>query len=251
MSGPHISSRLGCSRPVFRVVLVVPLAVVVAVAGTTAAVAASGSTGPASTASAHRVHGTAATVGDPGRPQPLSVADRNSAGANGGCPTGPYCSTRGNGTESPAPSGNGNGQGRAVGRPCAGCVGKADNKNPAGQLPGGSDLNAGYECDRNHGIGRTNPAHTGCASGSGGSSSGSGGGGECVPTTADHFCSSVLGVTVRRSARRPFVAVLGERFFRAPGALPFTGAVVGDLVGAGALTLLVGTCLLALRRRRF
>jgi hypothetical protein len=29
-------------------------------------------------------------------------------------------------------------------------------------MPNGSDHNAGYECDRNHGIGRTNPAHTGC-----------------------------------------------------------------------------------------
>ncbi|HKN92297.1 MAG TPA: LPXTG cell wall anchor domain-containing protein [Acidimicrobiia bacterium] len=41
-------------------------------------------------------------------------------------------------------------------------MGKADNKNPHGQMPNGSDHNAGYECDRNHGIGRTNPAHTGC-----------------------------------------------------------------------------------------
>ena len=60
------------------------------------------------------------------------------------------------------PSGNGNGNGNATGKPCAGCVGKADNKNPPGQAVNGSDHNAGYECDRNHGIGRTNPAHTGC-----------------------------------------------------------------------------------------
>ena len=31
-------------------------------------------------------------------------------------------------------------------------------------MPNGSDHNAGYECDRNHGIGRSNPAHTGCTS---------------------------------------------------------------------------------------
>ena len=80
-------------------------------------------------------------------------------GANGQCPGGPYCAT---GTG--APSGNGSGNGKAVGKPCAGCVGKADNKNPKGQLPGGSDGNNGYECDGNHGIGRTNPAHTGCTS---------------------------------------------------------------------------------------
>ena len=67
-----------------------------------------------------------------------------------------------------SPSGNGNGNGQATGKPCAGCVGNADDKNPGyntngkGQMPNGSDHNAGYECDRNHGIGRTNPAHTGC-----------------------------------------------------------------------------------------
>ena len=90
-------------------------------------------------------------------PQPISTADANLGGANGQCPGGPYCSTRDG-----SPSLNGNGNGAALGKPCAGCVGKADNKNPAGQMPDGSDHNAGYECDTNHGIGRTNPAHTGC-----------------------------------------------------------------------------------------
>ncbi len=61
-----------------------------------------------------------------------------------------------------SPSENGNGGGNATGKPCAGCVGAADNKNPQGQLPDGSDHNAGYECDRNSGVGKTNPAHTGC-----------------------------------------------------------------------------------------
>lgn len=60
------------------------------------------------------------------------------------------------------PSRNGNGSGSATGRPCAGCVGAADNKNPAGQFPDGSDDNNGYECDGNSGVGKTNPAHTGC-----------------------------------------------------------------------------------------
>src|SRR5450759_2920728 len=95
-------------------------------------------------------------------PQTLSNADLNSGGANGQCPSGgpygPYCSTRDG-----SPSLNGNGNGNATGKPCAGCVGKADNKNPKGQMPSGLvDHNAGYECDRNHGIGRSNPAHTGC-----------------------------------------------------------------------------------------
>lgn len=65
-----------------------------------------------------------------------------------------------------SPSGNGNGGGTATGKPCAGCVGNADDKNPPGQAVDGSDHNAGYECDRNHGVGRTNPAHTGCRTGS-------------------------------------------------------------------------------------
>jgi hypothetical protein len=83
-------------------------------------------------------------------------------GANQG---GPYDSTCDG-----SPSGNGNGNGQATGKPCAGCVGNADDKNPGaasgkGQYPNGSDHNAGYECDRNHGIGRTNPAHTGCQPG--------------------------------------------------------------------------------------
>ena len=49
-------------------------------------------------------------------------------GANGQCPTGGlYCSTY-NGSASL----NGNGNGVATGRPLAGSVGKADNKNPPG-----------------------------------------------------------------------------------------------------------------------
>jgi hypothetical protein len=93
-------------------------------------------------------------------------------GANSDC--GNYCST-----SDGSPSRNGNGTGAAKGKPCAGCVGKADNKNPKGQAPDGSDHNNGYECDGNHGVGRGNPAHSGCrpASGSdGGSTGGSSGG---------------------------------------------------------------------------
>ena len=91
-------------------------------------------------------------------PQPKSNADMNKGGANNGGDCGAYCSTRDG-----SASGNGVGDGNATGKPCAGCVGKADNKNPKGQAPNGSDHNAGYECDRNNGIGKTNPAHTGCS----------------------------------------------------------------------------------------
>jgi hypothetical protein len=58
-----------------------------------------------------------------------------------------------------SPSLNGNGTGGG-GRPCAGCVGNADYKHPGGQSL--SDHNSGYECDSNSGIGKTNPAHSGC-----------------------------------------------------------------------------------------
>jgi hypothetical protein len=95
--------------------------------------------------------------GDIHSPQPFSTADNNNTGANDTSATNQYRSTRDG-----SPSLNGNGGGKQVGQPCAGCVGKADNKNPPGQAPNGSDHNAGYECDRNHGIGRSNPAHTGC-----------------------------------------------------------------------------------------
>ncbi|MFD8493425.1 LPXTG cell wall anchor domain-containing protein [Amycolatopsis sp. NPDC059657] len=94
------------------------------------------------------------STSDTSGPQPPSGADFSGNGAN---THGPYDSTRDG-----SASANGNGGGQANGKPCAGCVGKADNKNPHGQLPGGSDANAGYECDTNHGVGRGNPAHTGC-----------------------------------------------------------------------------------------
>jgi hypothetical protein len=64
---------------------------------------------------------------DTSAPQPPSNADFSGSGAN---VSGPYDSTRDG-----SPSLNGNGGGEAVGKPCAGCVGKADNKNPPGQMP--------------------------------------------------------------------------------------------------------------------
>lgn len=102
--------------------------------------------------------GTSGTSGVVTEPQPLSNADLNEGGANGQCTGGVYCSTRDG-----SPSLNGNGGGEATGKPCAGCVGKADNKNPQGQMPNArTDGNNGYECDGNNGIAKGNPAHTGC-----------------------------------------------------------------------------------------
>lgn len=88
------------------------------------------------------------------------------------------------------PSGNGNQvNGGHTGEPCAGCVGKADNKNPPGQAPGPSDNNAGYECDRNHGIARTNPAHTGCKTAPTSPTTPP----PTTPTTVHHGCTSNCG----------------------------------------------------------
>lgn len=97
-------------------------------------------------------------------------------GANQDC--GAYCP---NGVGEPSGNGDANGKGnngKAVGKPAAGTVGKADSKNPPGQATDGTDANNGYECDGNSGVGKTNPAHTGCGGGSygGGGDDGDGGG---------------------------------------------------------------------------
>jgi hypothetical protein len=190
--------------------------------------------------------GTSGTSGDPSQPQPVSTADQNSGGANGACPGGPYCSTRDG-----SASGNGNGNGQAVGKPCAGCVGKADNKNPPGQNPDGSDPNAGYECDRNHGVGRTNPAHTGCTAPTTGGSDCTTNptAPECTPvetacvaTAANHFCSTVLGTKV---TRKPTTSVLGLTVTRTT-ALPFTGAVIVPMLGVAGALLATGASFLVL-----
>ena len=127
-----------------------------------------------------------------------------------------------------SPSGNGNGNGQATGKPCAGCVGNADDKNPGyntngkGQMPNGSDHNAGYECDRNHGIGRTNPAHTGC-----------------YPLSTTHTVDSAeLGGAKTAAA---------ERSVPTPGSNPVTAT---DAALVAGLILLGAGITVPLRRRR-
>ncbi|MFP5254064.1 MAG: hypothetical protein ACLGH4_09750, partial [Actinomycetes bacterium] len=114
----------------------------------------------ASSGKADHSQGNAGTSGTWNQRQPNSGADDNPGGANGQCADyeGVYCSTRdGSASE------NGNNVGKSTGRPCAGCVGRADNKNPQGQKPDAKrDGNSGYECDGNNGIAKGNPAHTMC-----------------------------------------------------------------------------------------
>ena len=182
-------------------------------------------------ANAAPVHGKSPAHTVQTSPQPPSKADFTGHGAN---KHGAYDSTR-NG----APSLNGSGNGASVGKPCAACVGKADNKNPNGQAPNGSDPNAGYECDRNHGIGRTNPAHSGCVATStppGGPPSTSPGGSPSTSPQSGQSGSVGLQLTSASSG--------------GPAHLAFTGTDIATLVEAGAALLGAGVLLSALGRLR-
>jgi LPXTG-motif cell wall-anchored protein len=216
----------------------------------------SSATTPDAKGSSHASHTPAAPntsarggkhAGELTSPQPISNADANSGGANGQCPGGPYCSTRDG-----SASQNGNGGGAATGKPCAGCVGKADNKNPHGQMPNASDHNAGYECDTNHGIARGNPAHTACAPAPP----------ACVPTETNPCVSppecvptdtmpcapptTVVSPPLPPQAAPPVTAVVSPP----TGALPNTGAAedLPWLAGAALLAIATGIGLLARRR---
>ena len=207
-----------------------------------------------SKATSHSTSGTSGTSGDPTQPQPNSNADDNTGGANGQCPGGPYCSTRDG-----SPSLNGNGDGTATGKPCAGCVGKADNKNPKGQMPDATDHNKGYECDENSGIGKTNPAHTGCAPITPPE--------ECPPGSTEPECVEECppGSTEPECDEGGGPPVKGVELFRPPpsqgqptptvlpsqGVLPSTGAdtFLSLLSATGAGLLVLGSMTLAFRRR--
>jgi hypothetical protein len=117
----------------------------------------------------------AAAVGDTGAggeatvPTPPDPPEGGSPGGGANDLSGPYDPDPANPGASGVgePSGNGASIDNNGNRPCAGCVGNADYKNPPGQLPDGGDHNKGYECDGNQGVGKMNPAHSGCAPGGG------------------------------------------------------------------------------------
>jgi hypothetical protein len=219
------------------------------------------------------------TSGTCSSPQPLSNADLNNTGANDTSNGNQYRSTR-NG----APSDNVSNNGLQTGQPCAGCVGKADNKNPHGQALNGTDPNNGYECDGNNGIGQTNPAHTSCTTtesqgttGSGNNgdtgTTGSGGGSNSTngttsgsaPGTAPETPAEVLGETETAAGAPVAMAtgessstapaeVLGETITSAPeevaGALAATGSNPFGLSVVALALLGAGLGVLTLRRRR-
>jgi hypothetical protein len=203
-------------------------------------------------ASSH-AHGNASTRGSYNHPQPYSHADLGGHGANPGSPSNPnpYRSTR-NGS----PSLNGNGIGQATGKPCAGCVGRADNKNPNGQQPGGSDHNNGYECDGNHGIGRTNPAHTGCAPTVPFSTPPPPPGGTTTTTTVPGppAAKTTGAVLVSRGTPAGYKETAASPAVPAPaswlGALPFTGLPALGIAFVGLILVALGALLTVSARRR-
>ena len=188
--------------------------------------------------------------GDTSSPQPNSRADNNDGGANGQCPGGTYCSTRDG-----SASQNGSGDGNAKGKPCAGCVGKADNKNPKGQKPNGSDDgNSGYECDNNNGVGKSNPAHTGCTAGPSPSSDESPSSGESAAPGAKGSDDSTPSAEVRgvqASQGKQGANRSAPKIAPSSGLLPNTGANTSLTVMfvAGIALLLFGLFALHLRRR--
>jgi len=207
-----------------------------------------------------------ATTAAPTTAAPSAVSS-NAAG-HGANTTGPYDATSSGGS-----AGNGNGNGQAVGKPCAGCVGSADNKNPPGQLPNGSDRNAGYECDRNHGIGRQNPAHTGCLVSGSGTSSESGTSSASVSTSMSSSMSSSLSTSMSNSMSNSLsgtstaassgsvagaasssfgvsAVATGRAGVGASRPLASTGAHAGQLTAVAFALVAAGSGLVLLGRRR-
>lgn len=119
-------------------------------------------------------------------------ADEHGGGAN---VSGPYDPSE------PGAGDENQGKGKA---PDNGSVGKADGKNPPGQV--GKAEDRGYECDDNSGIGDKggNPAHTGCRDdGGNGGNGGNGNGGNGIVGGVDDD-NDVAGV--EETAPRPAVA---------------------------------------------
>jgi len=105
-------------------------------------------------------------------------------------------------------------------------------------MPGPSDGNAGYECDTNHGIARTNPAHTGCTDVSGETETPPET--KCVPTEANNQCTDVLGEEIVRPP-----AVLGESL-SAPSSVAATSAANLAATGIDVRVMLVSALALLL-----
>ena len=200
-----------------------------------------------------------AAAAPPDRARGRAVGQNKSAGndgSNGANVSGPY-DPYGVGD----PSGNGSDNGDANGKPCAGCVGNADSKNPPGQQPGPNDDNNGYECDGNSGIAQGNPAHSFCrpATTSSSTTSTTITTSTTVPvtttstsTSTTSTTSTTVPVTVTTTSTSTSTTipteVLGISVSR--GKLPITGGDISLIAGVGSGLALVGTALTRLSRRK-
>ncbi|MBV8979692.1 MAG: hypothetical protein JO086_02220 [Acidimicrobiia bacterium] len=254
--------RAGRTRATLAGTVLVALGILTMVAGRVSPASADPGNG---NAYGHTKHASVMTYPDPA---PDQFATDTSAG-DGATDCGAYCPS-GVGL----PSGNGNGNGDAHGKPCAGCVGNADDKNPPGQAHDGSDHNNGYECDGNNGIGKTNPAHSGCESTT---TTGpqtttttalvpcTGDGCPTTTTTEPSTTTTLPAATTTMvctgqdcsTTTTVGTNVLGEQFSRpsagggsaATGPLAFTGGVVGKLFLVGFALVLMGIVVMAHRAR--
>lgn len=108
-------------------------------------------------------------------------------------------------------------------KPADGSVGNADDKTPPGQSA--NDKNKGYECDGNKGVGKGNPAHSGCPA-------------PATPETPD-TPDTVLGVQFSRAN----AAVAGAGLAR-------TGGDQRSMAAMALLFVVVGFTLVAVSRWR-
>jgi hypothetical protein len=154
------------------------------------------------------------------------------------------------------PSENGNGGGNANGKPCDGCMGNADDKNPPGQAVDGSDHNHGYECDVNHGIAKTNPAHSSCDPGqpTTTTSAPTTTTTEATTTTTEATTTTTAPATTTTSSAETTttagVSVLGEEIVRGEGFARTGAFVVSWGFALGLLLIVAGATLLVGDQRR-
>jgi hypothetical protein len=99
------------------------------------------------------------------------------------------------------------------GKPCNGCAGNANGKEPPGQKNNPGDANHGHSCDGNKGIGKGNPAHEGCTSPT------------TTPTTTTTTATTTPEVPV----------VLGETLTRGGTTTPAETKVLGVTMARGSL----------------
>lgn len=177
----------------------------------------SGGSAEVTSESSTQVSGEVTTAGNPNQ-----VCDGDSGGnsdtGSGANQGDAYDNTCDSPDYDPIP-GNGNGDGERVGIPCTGCVGQADDKNPKGQMPNGSDSNNGYECDGNKGIAKGNPAHTTCTppQNSNEGNGGTGGNGEVLSAGGS---STTPTEVLSAGGTRPPTQVLGVQLTKQPASAP-------------------------------